>query len=55
MVTLKCTKEECVSQNIEFNFLGNPEIVICGGCKKVLIATDLRDDPEESHEIPLFG
>jgi hypothetical protein len=47
MVTLKCTKDECVNKDIEFNFLGNPELAECGGCKEILIATDLRDDPEE--------
>ena len=47
MVTLKCIQDECVSKDIEFNFLGNPELAECGGCNEVLIATDFRDDPEE--------
>jgi hypothetical protein len=47
MVTLKCIQDECVSKDIEFNFLGNPELAICGGCEEILIATDERPDPEE--------
>ena len=47
MVTFKCIQDDCVSKDVEFNFLGNPELAQCGGCKETLIATDLRDDPEE--------
>jgi hypothetical protein len=46
MVTFKCTDKNCVNKEVEYNFLGNPETAMCGGCKTTLLATDLRPDPE---------
>jgi hypothetical protein len=46
MVSVKCVNENCVSYEINFNVLGNPPFVECGGCKEHLIGTDLREDPE---------
>jgi hypothetical protein len=46
MVTIKCIADNCINQNVEYNFIGNPEFVECGGCKEHLIGTDLREDPE---------
>lgn len=47
MVTFKCEADGCANNGIEYNFLGNPETAMCGGCKETLEAKDLRDDPEE--------
>ena len=47
MVTFKCESKGCENKDVEYNFLGNPETAMCGGCKETLTATDLRDDPEE--------
>jgi hypothetical protein len=55
MVTLKCVQDDCISKDIEFNFLGNPELAECGGCKEILIATNHRDDPEQSTDLTDFA
>ena len=47
MVTFTCVNDECDNANIDYNFLGNPETALCGGCKETLTATDERPDPEE--------
>jgi hypothetical protein len=46
MVTIKCTIYDCANKNIEYNFLGNPNFVECGGCGEKLVGTDYRQDPE---------
>jgi hypothetical protein len=46
MVTFKCTVNDCANKDVEYNFLGNPQTAMCGGCKETLVASDLRDDPE---------
>jgi hypothetical protein len=46
MVSFECTNKDCDNANVAYNFLGNPETAECGGCKTVLIGTDLREDPE---------
>jgi hypothetical protein len=46
MVTFKCNSNNCDNKDVEYNFLGNPETAMCGGCKETLVASDLRDDPE---------
>lgn len=46
MVTFLCINEECANKDVVYNFLGNPETAMCGGCKKTLTATDERPDPE---------
>ena len=46
MVTFICTVKDCANQNVTYNFLGNPETAECGGCKAILISTDLRPDPQ---------
>jgi hypothetical protein len=46
MVTFKCITDDCINKDVAYNFLGNPETAMCGGCKTILEATDLRDDPE---------
>jgi hypothetical protein len=50
MITIKCTKKDCLHKNVEFNFIGNPEFVECGQCGTHIIGTDLRDDPEPVEE-----
>lgn len=47
MVTFKCEQKDCANKYLEYNFLGNSETAMCGGCKETLIAFDLRDDPED--------
>jgi len=47
MVTFKCTQADCVNENVEYHFIGQPETAECGGCKSELKAKDLRDDPIE--------
>lgn len=47
MVTFICVKDGCANENVVYNFLGNPETAMCGGCKETLTATDERSDPEE--------
>jgi hypothetical protein len=46
MITIICTTEDCANEDVQYNFLGNPPFVECGGCKERLIGTDLREDPE---------
>jgi hypothetical protein len=46
MVKIICTTEGCANENVEYNFLGNPPFVECGGCKEHLIGTDYCEDPE---------
>ena len=46
MVTFKCVVDDCANKDVVYNFLGNPETAMCGGCKQTLTATDLRNDPE---------
>jgi hypothetical protein len=46
MVTFVCTEKDCPNENVTYNFFGNPETAMCGGCKQTLVASDLRDDPE---------
>ena len=46
MVTFKCEADSCANKDVEYNFLGEPESAMCGGCKQTLIAADLRLDPE---------
>jgi hypothetical protein len=45
MITFKCTKKDCVNENLDYNFFGNPETAECGGCKSILDPKDFRDDP----------
>jgi hypothetical protein len=45
MVTFKCTNENCVNSNVEYNFLGEIALADCGGCSAQLQSFDLRDDP----------
>jgi hypothetical protein len=47
MVTFKCESDDCANKDVVYNFIGNPETAMCGGCKEALIATDKRPDPEE--------
>jgi hypothetical protein len=46
MVTFKCEADGCANKDVEYNFLGNLETAMCGGCKETLTAADLRPDPE---------
>jgi hypothetical protein len=46
MVTFTCNVKECANENVEYNYLGNPEFAECGGCKAILEAKDLREDPQ---------
>ena len=50
MVTFECKNKDCDNKNVAYNFLGNPETAMCGGCKATLIATDSRPDPESLTE-----
>jgi hypothetical protein len=50
MVTIKCVTKDCLHENVEFNFVGNPDFVECGQCSAHIIGTDLRDDPEPEPE-----
>jgi hypothetical protein len=50
MVTFKCNSDKCANKNVDYNFIGNPETAMCGGCKETLVASDLRDDPELTTE-----
>lgn len=53
MVTVTCTNSDCVSNNVSFNFVGNPKTIECGGCHQMLTPTDHRDDPPPP-EMPHF-
>jgi len=46
MVTFKCVQDNCANKDVEYNFLGNPETAMCGGCKQTLVASDFRNDPK---------
>jgi hypothetical protein len=49
MITFLCNEVGCANEGVTYNFLGDPETAVCGGCKAILIGTDLRDDPEETN------
>lgn len=46
MITFKCTNKNCINVDVFYNFLGDSATAECGGCKTILIGTDLRPDPE---------
>ena len=46
MVTVICNADGCANDGIEYNVLGTPPFVECGGCKAHLQPTDERPDPE---------
>lgn len=46
MVTVICNADGCDNSGIEYNVLGQPAFVECGGCKAHLDPTDERPDPE---------
>jgi hypothetical protein len=46
MITFKCNSNQCDNKDVEYNFFGNPETAMCGGCRATLIGTDVRPDPE---------
>lgn len=46
MITYKCTKKDCPNKDVKYNSLGDTATAECGGCKTILIGTDLREDPE---------
>ncbi len=46
MITFKCTVNDCANKDVEYNFLGELETAMCGGCKATLVGTDSRPDPE---------
>lgn len=46
MITYKCKNSNCKNSGIDYNFLGNNPTAECGGCKAILIGTDVRPDPE---------
>ena len=45
MVTFTCIEKDCANEGVDYNFLGEPESAMCGGCKAKLEAKDLRPDP----------
>jgi hypothetical protein len=53
MVTFKCVVNDCANKDVEYNFPGNLETAMCGGCKQTLQATNFRDDPEDL--LPAFS
>jgi hypothetical protein len=46
MVTITCQTKDCQNENVEFNFFGEPDFVVCGQCLSKIQGTDLRPDPE---------
>jgi len=46
MVTVTCTDNTCPNGGIDYNVLGAPAFVECGGCHVMLVPTDERLDPE---------
>jgi hypothetical protein len=48
MVSVKCVTDGCDLKDVDFNVLGNHEVVECGACSSKLPASDLRPDPEGS-------
>jgi hypothetical protein len=51
MMTFECKETSCPNANVEYNFLGTPTKVECGGCKATLAGTNERPDPEIPAEI----
>jgi hypothetical protein len=45
MVTFTCNEKDCANEGVDYNFFGEPETAMCGGCKATLEAKDLRPDP----------
>ena len=46
MVSVKCLNKSCDLYDVNFNVLGNHEVIQCGACSAKLPAADLRPDPE---------
>jgi len=46
MVTVTCTDNNCPNGGIDYNVIGSPAQVECGGCHVMLAPTDERPDPE---------
>ena len=53
MVTFTCNEKDCDNTGVDYNFPGEPETAMCGGCKATLEAKDLRPDPV-IEERPLY-
>jgi hypothetical protein len=51
MVTITCKTKNCLHENQDFNFRGEPEFVMCGECSAKIVGTDLRPDLEIPAEI----
>lgn len=51
MITYTCNEKDCPNKDVEYNFLGNSATAECGGCKAILVGTDLRPDPELTAEV----
>jgi hypothetical protein len=50
MISFECKETSCPNANVEYNFLGNPSSVECGGCKALLSGYNEQPDPEISAE-----
>ena len=46
MITFKCTNNGCANKDVTYNFAGDYETAMCGGCKARLTGYNLRPDPE---------
>lgn len=46
MVTVTCNDNDCPNGGIDYNVIGTPTFVECGGCGVHLTPTDKRPDPE---------
>jgi hypothetical protein len=45
MVTVTCNDNDCPNGGIDYNVIGTPSFVECGGCHVHLEPYDERDDP----------
>lgn len=52
MVTVTCTDNDCPNGGIDYNVLGTPPFVKCGGCHVHLEPYDQRDDPPPPEWFP---
>lgn len=46
MKIVKCVNEKCDQHDVDRNFLGNPNLVMCGACWEPCELGELTDDPD---------
>jgi hypothetical protein len=53
MVNVTCKNNDCANADIEFNVLGNHEVVECGGCATKIKPSEILPDPQMPSPFPI--